>query len=270
MTRQLLAAQSGWDIVDGEPQIVRWAIAWEEDGKQYKIEHEGRRFDLEKLAAPEPIPLEHLTTPWVDSYLEAPKPLPPDSFIKSNPAINYEPAHPTLLSELTRKEVQVYMKLVHSPHPNICPFYGCVREGEHVTALVLKRIPHAFPHFWKDAEVQVPKLKILRGLKRGLDHLHNLGIIHNDINSTNVRLDESLQPVIIDFNTAHPEGAPLSSGGTPGWFKASEFSVRENDIFGLGMLAKWLDGCEIDPFADLDVRQFDRLSWMIIANSPRV
>lgn len=98
----------------------------------------------------------------------------------------------------------------------------------------------------------VPKLNLLRGLKRGLDHLHNLGIIHNDIKTTNVRLDESLQPVIIDFDSALPEGEPMTSAGTPGWLCSSKVSSKSNDLFGLGMLAKWLDGWEIDPFEDLD------------------
>ncbi|KAI0809155.1 kinase-like domain-containing protein [Irpex lacteus] len=252
MTRRLLAAYDVLGEVDGKPQITGYWIAWEEDGRQYKTEYKGRTFDLEKLDAPEPILPEHLTTPWVESYLEAPKPLPSNTFIKSNAAIRYEPSEPTLLSELMRKEIGIYMKLARSPHPNICTFYGCVREGQQVTALALKQIPLELPYIWKDAGIMVPKLNLLRGLKRGLDHLHSLGIIHNDINSNNVRLDECFQPVIIDFNTALPEGEPMISAGTPGWLCSSNVSSKSNDLFGLGMFAKWLDGREIDPFEDLD------------------
>ncbi|KAI0809158.1 kinase-like domain-containing protein [Irpex lacteus] len=159
-----------------------------------------------------------------------------------------------------RKEIEIYMTLVRSPHPNICPFYGCVREGQQVTALALKRIPHAFPYKWKKAEIPVPKLNLLRGLKRGLDHLHSLGIAHNDINRNNVRLDESFSPVIIDFNSALPEGTPLTVGGTPGWLCTTKVSSKSNDLFGLGMFAQWLDGWEIDAFEDLDVCYFHETS----------
>ncbi|KAI0089934.1 kinase-like domain-containing protein [Irpex rosettiformis] len=143
------------------------------------------------------------------------------------------------------KEIQVYMKIFRSPHPNVCPFYGCVRDGSRVSALALKRISHELPFVWRCAKNPVSKLSILRGVRRGLEHLHSLGIVHNDINRANVCLDESLRPVIIDFDSALGEGEPMEGrGGTPGWFRKSQLSLKENDMFGLGQLAKWLDGWE--------------------------
>ncbi|KAI0089936.1 kinase-like domain-containing protein [Irpex rosettiformis] len=137
------------------------------------------------------------------------------------------------------KEIEVYMKLARSPHPNICPIYGCVRDGPHVSGLALKHIPHKFPFVWKLTETPVSKPSILRGVKRGLDHLHNLGIVHNDINIANICLDESLCPVIIDFDSALGEGEPMGGrGGTPGWFRKSQLSFKENDTFGLGTTCK--------------------------------
>ena len=52
--------------------------------------------------------------------------------------------------------------------------------------------------------------------QNGLDHLHNLGLNHNDINPANIMLDKEDVPIIIDFNSCQREG-DLSFGiGTPG------------------------------------------------------
>ena len=252
--RRLLAAYETWSFEEEDFGRVGYVIAWEEDGRQYRVEHMGITYDLDKLEAPDPIPLEHLTTPWTDAYLEAPKPLPPDVYLKAIPAINYEPTYPTSLSEKMREEIEVYMKLSRSPHPNVCPFYGCVRDGSRVPALALKQIPHKLPYIWKDAEYKVSKLSILRGVKHGLDHIHGLGIIHNDIKPNNLRLDESFRPVLIDFDAARYEGQPMEGyTGTPGWFRLSPISRSENDIFALGLLAKWLDGWQADAEVTIKV-----------------
>ncbi|KAI0089938.1 hypothetical protein BDY19DRAFT_93568 [Irpex rosettiformis] len=250
--RKLLAEYEKWSDEGGCFRHVGYTIAWEENGEQYLLEHEGKTYDLDKLDAPPLVPPQYLTTtPWLDTYHEAPQPLPPDAFVKSNSVIRLTPDDPTLLSQLMRREIQVYMTISHSPpHPNICPFYGCVRDGNRATGLVLKKILHELPDKWCYVEPQraTPKLVILKGVKRGLDHLHNLGIIHNDINKANILLDDNLCPVIVDFNTALSEGeARGEHQGTPGWFRKNRVSRKENDTFALGLLAKWLDGWEEDP-----------------------
>ncbi len=269
--RHLLETHESWSDEGGEFTHVGYVIAWEEDGKVFRLEHEGTTFDLERLEAPSPIPPEHLTTPWLSGYVEAPQPLPPTTFVKSIPPIRYTPHAPMVPSQLMRKEIEVYTGLSRAPHPNICPFYGCVRDGHRATALVLKKVPHELPDQWRFAtpDIIVPKLVILRGVKQGLDHLHNLGIVHNDINKANILLDESLDPVIIDFNIALPEGEPRDEWlGTPGWYKKSSISSRENDIFALGLIAKWLDGWEEDPSSFIEVRSLHAAILATISLSP--
>ena len=257
--RKLLGVHEEWSDDGGDFRHVGYVIAWEEGGKQYRVEHQGRTYDLDKLEAPPPVPSEYLTTPWLSTYKEAHQPLPPDTFIKSNSVIRIVPSQPTLLPRLMHREIDVYTTISRSPHPNICHFYGCVRDGDRATGLILQKIPHELPDRWSDTPTQhaTPKLAILRGIKRGLDHLHALGYVHNDINTGNILLDDSFRPVIIDFNTALPEGEVKEEyQGTPGWFRKSSVSLRDNDIFALGLLAKWLDGWEEDPSGFIEVRGF--------------
>ncbi|KAI0089940.1 hypothetical protein BDY19DRAFT_992886 [Irpex rosettiformis] len=271
--RKLLAAREVWASEGDEFKHFGYVIAWEEDGKQYRVDHTDINFDLEQLKAPSPVQTEHLTTPWLDTCLEAPTTLSPSTtFIKLNSAIDFEPCRPTLLQERMRREIEAYMKLFRSPHPNICPFYGCVRDDSHrVSALALKHIPHRLPFVWGGTELPVSKLSILRGIRRGLDHLHSLGIVHNDINRTNISLDELFRPVIVDFGSARGEGEELGFGGigrTSGWCRKSEFSLKENDIFGLGLTAKWLDGWEADPASQIE--STEPCSWTEHYLAPKI
>jgi len=75
------------------------------------------------------------------------------------------------------------------------------------------------------------------GIEAGVNHLHSLGIIHNDINPTNVMMvgsGDEMEPVIIDFDSCRPEGKELGpKGGTVGWsLENAEISSRNNDFYG--------------------------------------
>jgi serine/threonine protein kinase len=52
----------------------------------------------------------------------------------------------------------------------------------------------------KDHDRPLDADKCWNGIKDGVEHLHSLGIIHNDLNPRNVMLDSEDTPVIIDFD----------------------------------------------------------------------
>ncbi|CCE34228.1 uncharacterized protein CPUR_08160 [Claviceps purpurea 20.1] len=82
----------------------------------------------------------------------------------------------------------------------------------------------------------------LEGIERGIRHLHSLGIVHNDINPYNIMFDELDRAVIIDFDSWQKNGQEFGrSKGTSGWMiEGAEYSLFENDIFGLSKMQEYI------------------------------
>lgn len=62
-----------------------------------------------------------------------------------------------------------------------------------------------------------------------------MGLIHNDLNPSNIMMDRWENPVIIDFDSCQRQGAELNlKMGTLGWaMEGSVYANRQNDFFGL-------------------------------------
>ena len=146
MMRELLGTEEVWELTgdphNPTPNATGVRIAWRENGQVYVLDHPSLSFDLDELVPPPPIPFEHLATPWQTTYIQAPDHLPPDAYIKSLSPITYRFDYPQALSEELRREIEVYTLLSAHPHPNICSFCGCVRDGDHATGLVLKQFSY--------------------------------------------------------------------------------------------------------------------------------
>lgn len=85
----------------------------------------------------------------------------------------------------------------------------------------------------------------LHGVEMGIRHLHSLGLIHNDINPSNVMIDESTDKdtsIIIDFDSCRPVGESLEEvGRTFEWYDESvQLSLPSNDLDARYEIREWL------------------------------
>lgn len=152
-------------------------------------------------------------------------------------------------------------------HPNICPIYDVGEsDGKHYITMALVngqslkdllatnlrfKAPTAVPADGTFNEECLPpreSVKIIRKLATALAKLHTLGILHRDINVTNVMIDESGEPMLLDFGLAREVGVEkkhlTSAGsflGTPAYMSpeqlrdAAEVDER-SDIYSLGVV----------------------------------
>ncbi|XP_022934185.1 cysteine-rich receptor-like protein kinase 42 [Cucurbita moschata] len=138
-------------------------------------------------------------------------------------------------------------------HKNLVTLLGCSIEGPE-SLLVYEYVPNrSLDQFIFDKnKVQIlnwkQRFNIILGTAEGLAHLHEgckMRIIHRDIKSSNVLLDENFNPKIADFGLARHFAADqthLSTGiaGTLGYM-APEYLVRgqlteKADVYSFGVL----------------------------------
>ena len=163
---------------------------------------------------PIPIPIDHIQPFYSAELTRAPTPLPDNTFVKVPSLLDSGPhvEHPP--SSLVLAEVRICETLKQYPHSNIAEYIGCVTQLNRITGLCFTRYEKTLadrfscPHDLVEPEIAL-------AIRRGIEHLHRLGITHNDINPYNIMFKSDGTPVIIDFDSCAHVGEKLVKGG--GW-----------------------------------------------------
>lgn len=138
-------------------------------------------------------------------------------------------------------EAQVCEILRASPHPNIAQYLGCiVKHGRIAGLCFVKYNMTLLERVAKDSRPFDTNL-LLQHIQKGIQHLHSLGLIHCDINSSNIFMNRDT-PVIGDFDSCQREGEILGlKAGTRGWTSEQfKFARPENDYYGLSKIRDFL------------------------------
>ena len=159
------------------------------------------------------------------------------------------------------REARTCEKLKENPHPNLAQYFGVLvdekmgrlvdpRNGKtkalgRITGLVFKRYNYSLADMvYLGVEFDVPSC--LENIEAGIDHLHELGIIHCDIKPANVFAEKGINGwnfLVGDFDSCHKKGELYDlKWGTAGWTLDSfRRAHRENDFYALMKLRKWLE-----------------------------
>lgn len=149
-------------------------------------------------------------------------------------------AHTLLL-----QEAEICERLLRHPHPRIAQYFGVVVSDDKIIGLAFKRYGVNLEERDSDPANPLPveqRLQVVQDLIEAAEHLHEVGIVHNDINPYNVVFDEEDSAVLIDFDSAGWKGDELGiKKGTPGWARDDmERCEEENDDYGVDEIAKFL------------------------------
>jgi serine/threonine protein kinase len=191
------------------------------------------------------IPTDSVWPPFNSKFVKAPQPLPENSLIKRPSLLAFGDGPASCnLTEQVLTEVEICEILSKHPHPNVVQYLGCVVEDDRITGLCLARY-HMTLTEKVDGGAPFDRASCLRGIKDGMNHLHGLGLVHNDLNPRNVMVDsDGSNPVIIDFDSCKREGQGLGvKGGTDGWVaEGITHANRQNDFYGLSKIKEFLAG----------------------------
>src|SRR5256886_1635415 len=133
-------------------------------------------------------------------------------------------------------------------HPHIIPIYA-VRESDRVLYFVMQYVQgRALDLIIRDvSSLPVPMVQtILAQVADALSYAHRHGIIHRDIKSANIMLDEEGRALVTDFGIAkvvQAEGLTVTgvTVGTPIYMSPEQCATREvtgaSDQYSLGVVA---------------------------------
>ncbi|KAK5168888.1 uncharacterized protein LTR77_006197 [Saxophila tyrrhenica] len=216
----------------------------------------------ELLNSLEPVPVECIHPLFQQEFTKAP-PYDPEVHYLKSPSFTYDDCQPgkTFVAECVLNEVKALELIRKHPHPNLVKYYGCVVRDGRITALCLHRYPDTMVDYAYCGISGARASMFAYNIENGIHHLHSLGLAHNDINESNICVDEHEQAVIVDFDSCLPFGEPLMKGTSACADLDAWVSSKENDLdYGLTTIEEFLPVETRKQKADAEAEMADELS----------
>lgn len=174
-------------------------------------------------------------------------------------------------------------------HPNCVTMYGCAghfpESGEDKGAFRIELILEMMPngtlfenlHQKRKLEDWPAKIKVLRGIAAGVQHLHSKSIVHRDLSSLNILFSGDMQPKISDFGCARKcvggSYNPRKVLGSPAYMSPEQLVgsklTTKSDVWSLGVLI-WEVVNERGPWNDRDSNNRQILKQHIVDNGGKL
>ncbi|KIJ09859.1 hypothetical protein PAXINDRAFT_17073 [Paxillus involutus ATCC 200175] len=146
------------------------------------------------------------------------------------------------LPDSFRRELGIWRRL---DHPNIVPFLGTTSDFGPYISMVAMWMPkgtlHAFLEKHGDGLSTIDRFGLLQDIATGLEYLHSRSVIHGDLSSNNVLIDETNHARLVDFGFSSviggsPQGLTYLEWATrrPGtirWAAPEQFQLADGEIF---------------------------------------
>lgn len=191
--------------------------------------------DMENLERIQ-IPPGHFCPEFEEGLTRASVPLSHEIYVKRPRLLSWGPEDRGSVAALVLQEAKVCEILKMHPHPNIARCRGCLVENGRITGLCFTNYKSDLKKTLAERKdiMEKEKLAYCKAIEEGMRHLHELGLAHNDINPSNIMMDDG-RPVVIDFDSARPIGEKLGDkAGTFKWeLEGAESSEVDNDLYGL-------------------------------------
>jgi serine/threonine protein kinase len=128
---------------------------------------------------------------------------------------------------------------------------------------------HSLADFIKNGPIDWPtKLNIARGICEGMIYLHSCNLLHRDLKSQNVLLDEDCSAKLIDFGLTRVSVGLMTKGVGTFFWMAPEVILgdpydREADVYSFAIVL-WELIYQKEPYSDLTEQESSRLEMLIV------
>lgn len=178
----------------------------------------------------------------------------------------------TLSAELLQEFLHEATIMAKCQFDNVVRLYGIVAEAGHYS-MVMEFMNKGSLHSFLMSKSAFPwpqRFKVAIGLAKGLSYLHDKKILHRDLKSQNVLLDDQLNAKICDFGLAHVKLESSNSNSTnqrgtirwrsPESFKRGFKPHSSSDVYSFGMVL-WEIATRKIPFAE-EPNELTVISWI--------
>lgn len=187
------------------------------------------------------IPLNHVWPVFDPRFAQAPDPVPENLYLKQPSLLTYGDTDASLrFDQLILHEAKICEILRRNPHPDIARYWGCFIRRGRIRGICFDKYTVSLSE-WVKGDDGLDVDLCLRGIRNGVEHLHELGLAYNDLKPANIMMNGN-NPIIIDFDSCKSFGIKLDlKAGIKGWDMGSSIAKPENDEHGLVKLGEWLN-----------------------------
>ncbi|CDM29788.1 hypothetical protein CBS147339_9162 [Penicillium roqueforti] len=222
-----------WEL-GGSPKLRYTNVIFQDGDKYFAAQLPGKFAHPDEIlpeaeSCLKEIPAEHIWPLLEDGLSICHDADNPDVYIKQPQLLDYDGSE--FLSVLLLQEARICQVLMQNEHRNIARYLGCVVKGGRITGLCFQRYVETLAGCL-EAGRSVDNKSCLQQIKAGLDHLHALNLIHNDIHMRNIMI-ASQEAVIIDFDSCIIKGHQLPAKHKRGRIPEDVWTAGfENDHLG--------------------------------------
>lgn len=144
------------------------------------------------------------------------------------------------LSVTTVREIQLLRTM---NHPNVIRLIEMVVDDGDIY-MVFPYVPHDLNRFIRNNRLQPREVKyIFHQIAKGVEYIHDRGVIHRDLKSANILLDQRLCVRIADFGMARcvTKAGVYTPGMVTLWYRAPEVLLGASDY--TSAVDIWSLGC---------------------------
>jgi tRNA A-37 threonylcarbamoyl transferase component Bud32 len=155
--------------------------------------------------------------------------------------------------QLDDKQIESFVKeartVAQLNHPNILPVYEVGKDADSVFIVSKLVRGVSFSDWLSDAKPGFRQIvEILIPICQALQHAHEKGVVHRDLKPSNIMIDETEQPIVMDFGLAKRDNLEIAMTldgqilGTPAYMSPEQASGHSNwtdrrmDIYALGVI----------------------------------
>ena len=266
---EILAQNECYDLVDGEYVFTKTLVVYQSNGEKYHASYNSHMRPASDIQEDEfresrRIPTAAYCPLFTSNLTRAPESLSESFYVKRPSLISYDRVDNELdqspISRQVLQEVQIWETLRQHPHPNIAQYLGCLIHDNRIHGICLVRYSLTLMELVNpegrmkrdmiNSGNRLPDCDLMiHDIEAGIRHLHSLGLVHNDINPSNIMFNGDI-PVIIDFDSCRPIGTSLENvGRTYEWYNEDvQLSEPSNDLDALEEIRQWLKNSPVKEF----------------------